>query len=318
MPIARYPSINAAGASLTKLDLRARHSLGFILCCALLLLAKLVGFEPNPLDWPFVTAVLILSLGVPHGAFDISLARDRGLYTGKTGLALFLASYISYAAVMIIGFVLAPRFALPAFIAISAWHFGGDWRGKLNWASRAVVGGAIITSPTVFFQNEVIQIFDWIAPTAVAQSTAGFMRLVCFPLLFASAIIVFNLSVRSLTAGGEIATILLVSLFLPPLAFFLLYFCGFHSVRHFCEVAEELRVRSADRFLWECFPYAPIAIAGTLAGALAFGELGFGKAALGAVFVSLAALTVPHMLLVDERRAGRRQAAESGAQKQRV
>jgi Brp/Blh family beta-carotene 15,15'-monooxygenase len=88
---------------------------------------------------------------------------------------------------------------------------------------------------------------------------------------------------------------------LPPLAGFALYFCAVHSRRHFQHIWQDITAVLSPR--------AALMLAGgltiaswILALALFINQPaidGVDAAILRSVFILLAALTVPHMLLVD-------------------
>jgi Brp/Blh family beta-carotene 15,15'-monooxygenase len=90
---------------------------------------------------------------------------------------------------------------------------------------------------------------------------------------------------------------------LPPLLFFVLYFCGLHSPRHLIQAARGVSPRLA---LATGALFTGRAIgAGSLAW-LATPGPGIEAKLLRVTFVGLAALTVPHMLLIE---LGRRPAS---------
>lgn len=78
-----------------------------------------------------------------------------------------------------------------------------------------------------------------------------------------------------------------------------------HSVRHLEFVYCELRPRSMREFIKWSMPYAPLAIIGIGAAAVLLPVIDPGQALLTVLFITLAALTVPHMALVECRGAQR-------------
>lgn len=126
------------------------------------------------------------------------------------------------------------------------------------------------------------------------------MHLIAPVLLFLAVFsLVFNQLV-SPRAIMEIGSIVGAAIILPPITFFLLCFCLFHSVRHLFEVRVELSDHSLGNLAGGGAPYAGRAILGTLWGSALFVTLSSGLALLSAVFIALASLTVPHMLLVGD------------------
>ena len=84
----------------------------------------------------------------------------------------------------------------------------------------------------------------------------------------------------------------------PPLIYFVVYFCLLHSPRHFLLTADHLKLTplQALRATW---PILMSTLAMAALGALVLAVLtpAFEPATLQIVFIGLAALTVPHMLL---------------------
>ena len=198
-----------------------------------------------------------------------------------------------------------PGLALPLFLAMAAYHFGGDWDKELELLPRLVIGAALICGPAIPHRGEVVEIFSWITPVATANKTAHLMALAGVPLLQAALVITLVTALARPWVAIEIGAILLLDLLTPALCFFLVYFCGFNSVRHMFVVADELKPYSAVDFACRSIPYAPLAVVGTLilVGTLSFLEISVEL--LGVVFVVLAALTAPHMILVDFKKTSR-------------
>jgi len=188
---------------------------------------------------------------------------------------------------------------LPIFIAMSGVHFAGDWRRDIGTLPRSVIGLALITAPALLHREPVIEIFAWLVPAEVAVTTAEVMAATAIPLLQAAALIVLVTAWTRPGAALEMSAVLLLAVFATPLVFFVTYWCGLHSLRHVIALQRELKPRSIAALGRLSFPYAPITIIGVLMGALFWPHLDLGQAVLAVLFVSLAALTVPHMMLVD-------------------
>jgi Brp/Blh family beta-carotene 15,15'-monooxygenase len=87
---------------------------------------------------------------------------------------------------------------------------------------------------------------------------------------------------------------------LPPLVSFALYFCIIHTGRHMRRIWHVLASTSSSKGLYR--QAAGFTLASWLVGGAAFLWLETGDldaALLQVVFIGLAALTVPHMILVD-------------------
>jgi len=276
------------------------HRIGFTVIALACALSAAAGSELSLMDWPLVAAAAMLFLGVPHGAFDVALAHRRWDIGSPRPLAAFLILYVGLAAFFAAVWFLLPQLALPVFIIMSGVHFAGDWRGELGLLPRTIVGLALITAPALLHRDPVMDIFAWLVPADVAMTTAESMAAAAIPLLQAAALIVLVTAWSRPGAALEMAAVLLLAVFAAPLVFFVTYWCGLHSLRHLFVVCEETKPQTAYAFMKLSLPYAPLTILGVVAGALLWPHLDLGQAALAVIFVSLAALTVPHMMLVDQ------------------
>ena len=101
---------------------------------------------------------------------------------------------------------------------------------------------------------------------------------------------------------AELAVLAIAFGLLPPLVGFSLYFCGVHTPRHLARVwhaiSEDGRGRTKVLTLALVFTLASW-IAGGLSLWLVSAAETIDEAILRVVFIGLAALTVPHMILVD-------------------
>ena len=253
-----------------------------------------------------VLSVLVALLGLPHGALDPLLARRSRLYHGRRSLLLFLIGYSTLSALIVGLWLLIPVASLIAFLMISAAHFGSDWNAGRPAAIRILAGVALLSLPAFRNVDHVAQLYMILSGpgarvVATWQSAAGPFLLVG---LLAVAVIA---SRRRLHEGVELVVAAALALTTPPLVFFTVYFCLLHSARHlregFAMEREALR-RPAGRVLVGGATLVPMLVAVVLlmgdAGAVLEDRL------LQIVFIGLAALTVPHILVVTmSARAGR-------------
>ena len=299
----RSPSSADSLASLSRTGRRetfhAGHGCLYIALATAAIAAVPAYGDAAPDQMALFAAMALLLLGVPHGGFDVALARRRWRPNAQFVPIHFLFKYIGLAGAVLGLWLLLPELALPLFLAMSAWHFGGDWRRDLEPLPRSVVGAALICFPALWHRQDVIEIFAWLAPIGVARQVAELMAICAVPLAQAAAVVVVLTACRNLLAAGEMLATLLLSALVGPLTFFVIYFCGLHSVRHMSHAYDELQPVSLAEFVRTAVPYAVPAILATLAGGWLLVDLEAGPALLGAVFLALAALSVPHMALVD-------------------
>jgi Brp/Blh family beta-carotene 15,15'-monooxygenase len=277
----------------------ANHRLLFVVSAAALVTLDLGGVSVNPLDAPVLAGLAVLLLGVPHGALDVAIWKANNGRTRFRSVARMLLGYVALASAFLGLWLLVPSLILPTFLMMSCYHFSKDWDRDLNWIPRLILATAILTSPAVLHRAEVVEIFSWLSPESTADIVALIMAMMAVPLLQVSVFVIALLLTQRPGVAVELIAVLALAWLTPPLTFFIVYFCGLHSVRHVMETHRLLGMPPAREFLLAAFPYALVAIIGTLAAAFTLSVLPLGPALIGSVFMALGALTVPHMIIID-------------------
>lgn len=249
--------------------------------------------------WPAIASMLIMLLGAPHGALDVAIASRRRPLNTTLSRAVFIMQYLGLAALVVIMWWLVPGVSLAAFLLVSAYHFGGDWMPAQRHGSRAILGLAVLSATSLLHVGQVEIIFSLLAPTAQAATVAKMMAIAAPIVIAAAGLVVTNLAVHRVDVAFEFSVVLAAAVLLPPITFFVTYFCLLHSIRHIFEVRSELPELTPRRLIRAGWPYAVLAVFGSLFGAAIFSHVDVGPALLASVFVTLAALTVPHIVLVD-------------------
>lgn len=245
-----------------------------------------------------VMCMLIALLGLPHGALDPVIAHRLGLYHGPRSLLLFLIGYSTLSALIVGLWVLAPVASLVGFLILSAAHFGGDWNTTQPVAIRVLTGLALLSLPAFRDVEHVARLYGILSgPDAgiVATWQAASAPFLLVGLLSAAAIA----SRTRLHQGVELVIAATLALTTPPLVFFTVYFCFLHSARHlregFAMEREALR-RPEGWALVGGATLVPMLVAVVLLMGDAPAVLD--DRLLQILFIGLAALTVPHMVVV--------------------
>lgn len=138
-----------------------------------LLLAGLADAVWAPSLWgqALVLAPAVALLGLPHGALDLPMAQALWPLDTIAERARFFAAYLGLAGVIAALWLMAPGFALAAFLAYSALHFSGDWAAD-GLLLRIAGGLSAVGAPVVLHTVEAATIFEILAPSADALSTA--------------------------------------------------------------------------------------------------------------------------------------------------
>ena len=257
-------------------------------------------------------SVLVALLGLPHGALDPLLAYRLGLWHDPRSLVLFLFGYVTLSAAVVGLWLLAPVASLVVFLLISAAHFGSDWNARQPAAIRVLTGMALLSLPALRDTEEVARLFVMLSgpharSVATLQAAAG-------PFLLAGLIICAAIAARTrLHEAVELAIAATLALTTPPLVFFTVYFCLLHSARHLREGLTMERAalrRPAGQALLGGAVFVPMLVAVALLMNDATDALD--ARLLQIVFIGLASLTVPHMVVVAiGARAARREGAEA-------
>jgi beta-carotene 15,15'-dioxygenase len=251
------------------------------------------------LDWPGITAALLLVAGLPHGALDVELLTKRADDLTHISIMTSVAVYIFLALSVALLWWLLPTAALIGLLLLSAYHFGGDWSGLQHVGERVIIGAALLSAPAFAHQTSVAVIFSWLIPNEAASAVAGVMNSLSVLLLLSAAGVVSFRWQKSRAQCEEIVVVAFAATILPPLTFFVIYFCALHSMRHLAEVRRTLSNVRSSALVRRGVPYAATAMACCVVGSVFFPLLPLGAAFLSSVFVGLAALTVPHMVLCE-------------------
>jgi Brp/Blh family beta-carotene 15,15'-monooxygenase len=258
------------------------------------------------LDMASVIALLfVVLIGLPHGAFDGAIANHLGAGRSLAEAAKFITSYCAAAGLVIVIWVMFPAVTLTLFLIISMIHFG---RGDASAQSRPVfimqvlLHGGLPTFGIIYFQqSSVVALFD--ALTNGDSNLAILTSNIMVPVVGLMAGVYSLMAFRDASLRARFAEFVLLAVvfaFLPPLVSFALYFCIIHTGRHMRRIWHVLASSSSPEGLYK--QAAGFTLASWLFGGVTLLWLETGNldaALLQVVFIGLAALTVPHMILVD-------------------
>ncbi|MET4703873.1 Brp/Blh family beta-carotene 15,15'-dioxygenase [Frigoribacterium sp. UYMn621] len=249
-----------------------------------------------------VLGVLVATLGLPHGALDPLIARRAGLWRTPLGLAGFNLGYFAIVLLVVGVWLLAPAVSLVGFLVVSGIHFGADWNAGRSVVLRSLTGIGLLTLPAFAHHDEVAGIYRTLAGSGgvvVADVQAALGPVAVTAMLLGAALAVRRRPTESL----EILLAAALALVAPPLVFFALYFCALHSARHLRHgFAEERGGGRLTVLITVVYTVVPIVAVGILTVVFAPQLAPGGPLAEGwilrLVFIGLAALTVPHMLVI--------------------
>lgn len=301
---------------------RRLHSILFAALCGIGAVVGALLPDPQIELQLLILAVGLVLLGLPHGAADWTLGRAwLAPRLGRSWAPAFAVGYLLVTAAVVGAWVVSPPVSLVLFLAVSAWHFGHGDVGPAPRARGQGVGATIargmlpMVLPFAFHPEPVVTCFQWLAPEVptawASEAVVGPVRIGALALasaLVARSVWRFRESGRAGPLEAlEIAGLVVAAAFLPPLVFFALYFCAGHAVRHVLELIDRLGPDEPGEALRRLArDVAPVTLATLLLASFGFAGLGGSEVTASAVrviFVGLAALTAPHMILTARLRS---------------
>ncbi len=258
---------------------------------------------------------LVAVVGLPHGAYDLEVARRLlAPRVGRGWAMLFCTAYLLLAAIALALWLAAPVAGLVVLLVGGALHWGDDdleirARGRLqHWLLAASRGAIPVGLPMLFHPEAAAAIFAALIgqPEVGAElvQAAGLVAVVLALPGIAAALAIGLRTARScgIRMAAEIVTLVAWFAIAEPLLAFAVYFCLWHAVRHalrsMATIDPASPTRAAGRYLARVA--GPTVATWLLAGVLWFLLLDAAidvTAAWRVVFIGLFALTVPHVLL---------------------
>ena len=260
---------------------------------------------------------LILIIGVSHGALDhIKGQRLLELFKLKS-IYIFYITYILISGVVIATWMLLPSVTLIIFLIIASYHFGKeDTQFLINNRSYFTQmlyffkGFLIILAPLYFHFQETVAIFKlllidnemfYLSLNFIETNKVIQLGIFCSTL---SSIFLFvkNFEIKKFVIFLDYFSILILNYYLSPLLAFTIYFCFLHSIRHSISLAIELNPNSVANgfglFIKKALPLTILTgVFSFIALYLLSNSYNLDSAILKVIFIGLASLTFPHILL---------------------
>jgi Brp/Blh family beta-carotene 15,15'-monooxygenase len=264
-----------------------------------------------------VLAAFVAVLGLPHGAVDhIEGRRLLAPRFGRGWSLVFGAGYALAALAVVAAWAIWPPVLLTAFLLLAIGHFGGEDTASLPLAppppnpwgvAEAALRGALpVLLPILFHPEATGRLFAALLPeTSPGETIAALHTLAPLGWLYLAALGGLALSAlgcRRTLLAAELAVLVGAFWALPPLMGFIVYFCIWHAPRHSLSVMAEgpqTAFREAlATFTRAAWPLTALTlVAAAVVWAMRWIETSGAVATLQVVFIGLAALTVPHVLL---------------------
>jgi Brp/Blh family beta-carotene 15,15'-monooxygenase len=247
---------------------------------------------------------LIATIGISHGSLDNFKGAKLLKILNIKNKFIFYFIYIFVALAVISTWLIFPFFMLAIFLIVAAYHFGKEDSvfGKINKFKLLnlllfLKGSLIILAPLYFHHHETIQIFE-ILEVELNQYNNSLIIV----LIYLSFISNFFINKNILLSLLDSFTVIILNINFEPLLAFTVYFCFLHSVRHSLSLIQDVNNRNLKKglmgFLKKSLPLTVITAFGFLIAVFLLNEYYLlDSAILKVVFIGLASLTFPHILL---------------------
>ena len=288
------------------------HSFIFFL---LINLFSVVMFKFNYLDISSsICLFLILTIGVSHGALDNVKGKKLLKLFNFERIYVFYIFYIFIAVCVIIIWSLLPATTLLVFLIVAAFHFGKeDTQFLINKKSYLIQllyllkGSLIILAPLFFHFDETLKIFETLMVNKTFLTFLELEHWIINFFLFLSFIGYLYFANKNKFEDFEVLfldmlSIVILNYIFSPIIAFTVYFCFLHSIRHIISLSNELDKNDFSNgvkiFIKKALPLTVVtAILYLVASILLSKSFGLNDVIIKAIFIGLASLTFPHILL---------------------
>ena len=291
------------------------HSFIFFLFCNIfsIITFKISYFIISPL----ICLFLILSIGVSHGALDNLKGRKLFQIFGISNFFIFYFSYILISLIVIVLWIIVPTISLMIFLILASHHFGKEdtqflmsENSYLNQLLFFLKGSLIIFAPMYFHFDETISIFkSLLIDNETFFESLNLIetnKILLYGIIVStlSSILLFtkNFELKKFTIFFDYFSILIINYYFSPLVAFTIYFCFLHSVRHSISLISQLDENSIANglkiFIKKALPLTILTATFCFLGLyLLNNTYNFDSSILKIIFIGLASLTFPHILL---------------------
>ena len=281
------------------------HSLIFFNLCIFLSAFEYLRYN----SLLILSLFLILTIGISHGSLDHIKGKKLIKILGFKSTIYFYLGYIFIGLSIIFLWILFPRTLLFLFLIVAAYHFGKEDSEFINKYKKFKIiyflkGSLVIIAPLLFHKNETLSIFKSlnfdISNNVLVNNEV--LYLFIFFSFIANTYLSFkkNFEIKSLLFM-DFLSILILNYFLNPIIAFTIYFCFLHSIRHSISLINGINSnlkKGLPLFLKRALPLTIVTIFGYIFSIYFlnnFNELN--ESIYKAIFIGLASLTFPHILL---------------------
>jgi len=291
------------------------HSFIFFLLCNIF---SLIIFKYNNLTIsPLICLFLILIIGVSHGSLDHEKGRRIFKILNIRNISIFYLFYATLASLIIIVWTIVPSLSLLIFLIVASYHFGKEDTqfliSKISNFDRLLFffkGSLIILAPMFFHFEETISIFKLLlVDNEIFYTILEFIeknKILLLGLILStlSSIWIFSkeFEIKKFIIFFDYFSILIINYHFTPLIAFTVYFCFLHSIRHCISLIYEIDssnfYKGLKIFMTKALPLTILTAAFCFIGIyLLKNSYDLNSSILKIIFIGLASLTFPHILL---------------------
>ena len=266
---------------------------------------------------PLICLLLILLIGVSHGSLDHVKGKKLLERFNINNISIFYFTYLLLAISIAILWTLFPATSLIIFLIVASYHFGKedtqfllDEKSFVNQLLLFFKGALIVLAPLFFHFDETMFIFKLLLiQNESFYSSMTFIesnRLLSIGIFIStlSSIFLFlkKFEYRNFTIFLDFFSIIIINYYFSPLIAFTIYFCFLHSIRHSISLMIELDHENIKIglfiFIKKALPLTILTAIFFLIGMYFLNKnYSFDSSILKLIFIGLASLTFPHILL---------------------
>ena len=292
-----------------------KHSFIFFLFCNIfsVLFFKFSNFNISSI----ICFVLILIIGISHGSLDHEKGKKIFKIFNIKNISYFYLFYILIGIFVIILWSIAPSISLVIFLIVASYHFGKEDTqfliNKISYFDQILFffkGSLIVLAPMFFHFEETVSLFKLLlVESEFFYSTLEFIEknmLLFIGLILSalSSIFLFlkEFEIKKFTIFFDYFSILILNYYFAPLIAFTIYFCFLHSIRHSISLIYEIDSSNFNKglrkFIKKALPLTILTAFLCLIGMYYLNNIyDLNSSILKLIFIGLASLTFPHILL---------------------
>ena len=253
---------------------------------------------------------LILTIGISHGALDHEKGKKiLKIYKIKK-ISIFYLIYLTLGILVSFLWFFFPELILIIFLTIASYHFGKEdcsiYPTIKNSLMFGIKGSLVIWAPLFFHFDNTLSIFEILyfeRESPILINILIYLHESNFILFFLILSVLINLFIFKITYVWiqfftESFIILVINFLYSPVLAFTFYFCFLHSIRHTISLIIEMKI-DFKIFYKKALPLtlATIIIFVGCGWVITLNNYTFDNVVVKVIFVGLASLTFPHILL---------------------